>query len=287
MQRVVGEAVSPNTIERISLEVGSELEEAESQQWESVLTGEVVVPELAIVEFDGGRIRTRKEGCGPGVHLSSKGWNETKNAIFVSASSSTSDSDPEPEPPECFLNADHVAQLADKAKTKEKQGANDDFPEDNGEQDRKSKRSRAPHKPKRVLRTVISSLKNSQRFGEQMAREARRRRFNEASRKAFVADGLTCNWTIHQKHFADYTPILDFVHAVTYLYRASLACFGELDSAWSAYCGWMRAAWQGNVEAVIIELHQQQERIGPPDEDANEEDPREQLRKVIGYLQNN
>ena len=73
------------------------------------LTGEVVVPEVAIVEFDGGRIRTRKEGCGPGVHLSAKGWNETKNAIFVSAASETSTCDPQPKPPACFLDASHVA----------------------------------------------------------------------------------------------------------------------------------------------------------------------------------
>ena len=86
MKRVVGLSVSPNTIERIALEVGNDLEVAEQEQWKSVLTGEVTVPSLAIVEFDGGRIRTRKTDCGPGVHLDGKGWNETKNAIFVRAS---------------------------------------------------------------------------------------------------------------------------------------------------------------------------------------------------------
>jgi hypothetical protein len=72
MKRVVGLDVSPNTIERIALEVGNDLEAAEQKQWQSVLDGEVIVPSLAIVEFDGGRIRTRKTGCGPGVHLDSK-----------------------------------------------------------------------------------------------------------------------------------------------------------------------------------------------------------------------
>ena len=77
MHRVVGLEVSPNTIERIALEVGNDLEAAEQEQWQSILTGEVTVPSLAIVEFDGGRIRTRKTDCGPGVHLDGKGWNET------------------------------------------------------------------------------------------------------------------------------------------------------------------------------------------------------------------
>ena len=270
MQRIVGLNVSPNTIERICLDVGTDLVEAEQTQWESVLTGEVPVPQVAIVEFDGGRIRTRREHCGPGVHLTAKGWNETKNAIFVSASSETSDRDPEPEPPACFLDAGHVAKLTEKAQIKDKQGSNDDLPDqeldETDEHERRAKQAKAPHKPQRVLRTVLSSMKNSQPFGEQMSREAKRRRFDEASRKAYVADGLTCNWTIHKIHFSDYIPILDFTDAVSYLFTASIACFGKTDAAWSAYCGWMRTTWQGNIDKVISQLRQHQEWIGLPEQ---------------------
>lgn len=288
MKRVVGLEVSPNTIERIALEVGNDLEVAEQAQWQDVLTGEVTVPSVAIVEFDGGRIRTRKTGCGPGVHLEAKGWNETKNAIFVSASSKTSETDPQDEPPSCFLDPDHVAKLLEKAKTKEKTGADDALPEEDKEQGESEETGgSAAHKPKRLLRTVISSMKNSKQFGAQMHREAARRRFGEADRKAFVADGLTCNWSIHAKHFSDYVPILDFIHAVSYLFTASQACFGNAEPAWLAYAGWMRAAWQGNIASVIDELKTHQERMGLPSEDAGEDDPREQLRRVIGYLENN
>lgn len=288
MQRVVGLKVSPNTIERIALEVGNDLEAAEQAKWRNVLEGEVPVPGLAIVEFDGGRIRTRKTGCGPGVHLEAKGWNETKNAIFVSASSETSRVDPQPEPPACFLDPDHVAKLTEKAKIKEKTGADDALPDDPEEaSDAQSDGRNAPHKPKRVLRTVISSMKNSKEFGRQMHREATRRRFGEAPRKAFVADGLTCNWSIHGRHFQDYVPILDFTHVVGYLFAASLVCFGKSEQAWTAYVSWMRAAWLGNVAQVIEELSAHQTRIGHPPEDANDEDPREQLRRIVGYLGNN
>jgi hypothetical protein len=289
MKRVVGLDVSPNTIERIALEVGNELEAAEQAQWQNVLDGEVVVPPLAIIEFDGGRIRTRKTGCGPGVHLASKGWNETKNAIFVSATSETSEVDPQPEPAPCFLDPDHVAKLTEKAKTKEKTGSDDSLPDDQEERsDRQESDSRNPqHKPKRLLRTVISSMKNSKEFGQQMHREATRRRFGEATRKAFVADGLACNWSIHGEHFADYVPILDFIHAVSYLFAASLACFGKTDQAWTAYADWMRAAWQGDIARVIEELRVHQSRVGHPPENADEDDPREQLRRIIGYLENN
>ena len=289
MHRVVGLDVSPNTIERIALEVGNDLEAAEQEQWQTILTGEVPVPSLGVVEFDGGRIRTRKAGCGPGVHLEGKGWNETKNAIFVSATSETSGVDPQPEPPACFLDSDHVAKLVEKAKTTENTDSNDSLPDDDEErlEEEPSAGDTPKHKPRRLLRTVISSMKNSKEFGRQMDREAKRRRFGEADRKAFVADGLTCNWSIHAEHFRDYVPILDFTHAVSYLFDASISCFGKSEESWRMYCVWMRAAWRGEIETVIDELTAHQHRIGLPPEDASEDDPREQLRRVIGYLENN
>lgn len=120
-----------------------------------------------------------------------------------------------------------------------------------------------------------------------MAREAKRRRFGEADRKAFVADGLTCNWSIHAEHFENYVPILDFTHAVSYLFTASMVCLGKSEQAWQMYCHWMRTAWRGEIAAVIDELTAHQDRIGMPPDDASEDDPREQLRRVIGYLANN
>jgi hypothetical protein len=287
MERVVGLQVSPNTIERICLEVGNDLEAAEQNQWQSVLTGEAPIPELAIVEFDGGRIRTRQTGCGPGVHLSAKGWNETKNAIFVSASSSTSAVDPQPQPPACFLDPEHVAKLAEKSTTLEKQAENDVSDNTLDQAEDESSPAKPTHKPRRILRTVISSMKNSGQFGEQMAREAERRCFGQSRRKAFVADGLTCNWSIQKTHFRDYTPILDFTHAVSYLFSASLACFSKSGVAWSAYCRWMILAWRGKIGEVLTELYRHQQRLGLPPEDAADDDPREQLRRVIGYFENN
>ncbi|MFV0443090.1 MAG: hypothetical protein ACK5Q5_05935 [Planctomycetaceae bacterium] len=61
-------------------------------------------------------------GCGPGVHLGSTGWNETKNAIFVSATSTPCEVDPQPDPPLCFLDPEHVAKLAESSQIAEKRG---------------------------------------------------------------------------------------------------------------------------------------------------------------------
>jgi len=290
--RVLGQSVSTNTIERICLDVGDDLAVAEQQQWDGVITGEVPVPSLAIVEFDGGRIRTRKTGCGPGVHLDAKGWNETKNAIFVSATSTASDVDPQSEPPRCFLDPDHVAKLAEIAKTTEKSGRNDDSDDastDDGAtiEAEDSSSEKGAHKPRRLLRTVLSSMNSSRDFGPQMRREAVRRRFDEAPRKAFVADGLPCNWTIQKTHFQDYVAVLDFVHAVGHLFAASVACFGKTEEAWVAYTDWIIRVWRSDVASVIDELKSHQQRLGEPPPDAGDDDPRERLRLEIGYLQNN
>lgn len=265
------------------------MEASAAENWDGVLGGEVIVPQVAIVSFDGGRIRTRKTGCGPGVHLSGKGWNETKNAIFVSATSETSPTDPEPQPPQCFFNPEHVSKLTEMAKTKENARENDALPDEKETKSaaKKPRRAHPKHKPRRIHRTLISSMKNSKAFGEQMAREANRRRFSESSRKAFVGDGLTCNWSIHEEHFSDYIPILDFVHAVSYVYRASILCFGKSEVAWATYTRWMTLTWQGKVNEVIGDLREHQLNIGLPPKGVADDDPRQQLRLILQYLRNN
>ena len=289
LSRTLEIETSTNTIERICLQVGNDLEAAASEDWKDVLDGEVVVPQVAIVSYDGGRIRTRKTGCGPGVHLNGKGWNETKNAIFVNATSDTSLTDPEPEPPKCFFDPEHVAKLTEMAKTKETTRENEGIPDEAEPKVavKKTKRKHPTHKPRRIHRTLIASMKNSKEFGQQMAREAKRRRFDEAVRKAFVGDGLTCNWSIHEEHFSDYTPVLDFVHAVSYVYRASIICHGKCDLAWSTYTRWMRLVWQGQVGEVLRELEQHHAKLSDAAGTSTEEEPREQLRLVIQYLRNN
>ncbi|QDS91685.1 hypothetical protein FF011L_04170 [Roseimaritima multifibrata] len=130
-------------------------------------------------------------------------------------------------------------------------------------------------------------MQNSKAFGVQMDREARRRKFTQAPLRAFVGDGLSSNWTIHQEHFSDYVGILDFIHAVSYLHHASIVSFGKGDNAWATYTRWMTLAWQSRIGEVIEELTTHQGRLGKAPPDADEDDPREQFRRIIGYLSNN
>ena len=71
-------------------------------------------------------------------------------------------------------------------------------------------------------------------FGKLLVSEAYQRRFPAALRKAFVADGSDSNWGVWRRHFSDYVPILDFIHALTYVYAAAVA--GQaLKEGWQAY----------------------------------------------------
>ena len=49
------------------------------------------------------------------------------------------------------------------------------------------------------------------------------RNFSGAGRQAFLGDGLPANWTIQRRHFGSFTPILDFVHALSYVFSAAFA----------------------------------------------------------------
>ena len=95
-------------------------------------------------------------------------------------------------------------------------------------------------RPKRLVRTVLSSMTCSEDFGRQMAREAKRRRFYEAAAKAFLGDGLPWNWSIWKKEFRDFVPILDFIHPLSYLFVTAKTVETSAEDAWSQYLAWMR-----------------------------------------------
>src|SRR5262249_42509671 len=101
-----------------------------------------------------------------------------------------------------------------------------------------------PWAPRRLVRTCVASLENSRAFGPMMAGEAQARHFYAASRRAFVADGLPYNWTIHRGYFADFEPIVDFLHVICYLYTAAHLPTRDESQRWPQYLTWLRACWQ-------------------------------------------
>ena len=116
MKQVAGQAVSAKTIERVIHDIGKELadrRDADPKTDDALARRPGSAPALAVVECDGGRIRTREPGQGPGVHRTGEGWRETKNACLIRATRTLSQEDPQPEPPACFRNPKHVAKIAE------------------------------------------------------------------------------------------------------------------------------------------------------------------------------
>lgn len=292
MKLVAGQPVSAKSIERVVHDVGEELarrRDADPKTNDALAQRPEGAPVLAVVECDGGRIRTREPGHGPGVHRTAEGWRETKNACLIRALPTTSDNDPEPDPPGSFCDPKHVAKIAETEALSVASGA---IPSRSRESigDPTEDLGLVPPAdwhPKRSVRTVLSSMAKSKTFGKQMAREAKRRRFPEATAKAFLGDGLPWNWSIWKRHFRDFTPILDFIHVLSYLFLAAKAVHEKADDAWSQYLAWMGGAWRGEIDQVLEELRVWQEKRGKPPAGAPDHDPRTILSKTITYLKNN
>jgi hypothetical protein len=142
--------------------------------------------------------------------------------------------------------------------------------------------------PRRVFRTVLASMASSDDFGPMMEREARRRRFFESSQRAFVGDGLPWNWTIWKKHFRSFVPILDFIHAIQYVFHGAMCLADREVDGWDAYVRSITLCWQGRVDDVIRQWtdacrHRGIDRKGKLPDD----DPNKPLVDAVRYLTNN
>jgi len=292
LREVGGQDVSAKTIERVVHDVGGELaarRDADPKTADALAKRPESPPELAVVECDGGRIRTREPDRGPGVHRTGEGWRETKNACLIRALGKTFEEDPQPEPPACFGDPTHVAKIAEAEALSVAAARPETVPRTQASRALEPTGPVAPAdwRPKRLVRTVLGSVADSRDFGQQMAREAKRRRFFEAPAQAFLGDGLPWNWSIWKRHFREFTPILDFIHVLSYLFSAADAVHEEAEGGWEQYLVWMRGAWQGDVAQILEELRAWQRRWGVLPDDASEDDPRKILAKAITYLTNN
>lgn len=276
--KVLGQKVSRSTVRRLTKQVGLELADVEeSGEWTEK---EVVVPEIAVVSCDGGRIRTREPGRGRGVHLSGEnGWRETKNSSLERMCTNDQQAggdDPCPTLPTSFRTTGKVANIAEKP-----------VPLVDAATD--TKEDRVIYKgPKRVLRTALSSMACSDDFGEMMKREAKRRRFYDAVTRAFIGDGLNWNWSVWKKYFPTFVPILDFIHAIQYIFAAAMAMASNETEGWSTYVRLVTRCWQGDVDSVIEEITAACQARGIClGEKVADDDPNKPLTDAVRYLTNN
>jgi hypothetical protein len=242
-------------------------------------------PPAAAVMVDGGRLQTRAAGAGPGI--TDPQWRESKVACLESLRSEVHTEDPQPEPPKRFLDRPQVARLAAELKAGRAGGAGD---RQRGRPPRRRRRRAAAGRPRKVVRTVLASLADSEAFGWQVAAEVHRRGLHTAARKAYVCDGQKYNGSIYQMHLGmlGFVAVLDVVHLVGYLYGAAQAAAGKgTEAAWALYQRWLRTAWAGQVKDLLRGLRAAGERLGRPPEKAKEDDPRKVVWEAVGYVENN
>jgi hypothetical protein len=296
--KVVGEiSISDRQINELSVEVGRQLQQDRDQRTRAYREQDLprqaseIQPQvdLAAVFVDGGRMRTRTPGQGRGVH--DPHWRESKNAAFYHMKSQTFEEDPQADLPACFRDQAYVAKLVKGLKNQKKEGREEEtlVPETAPQASPAVVAERPAWQPKIVFRTGLSSLAGSDEFGPMMAAEADRRGFFAAKKKAYLGDGLPYNWTIQQRNFPGFEPIVDFVHVVEHLYTASKAMHTDEDARWSQYKQWVTACWQGGVGEVIAELAAWQSQIGvvAAGEKLADSDPRQVVHSTLTYLQNN
>jgi hypothetical protein len=260
-------------------------------------------PEVAVIGVDGGRVLTRQSGQGTGVH--GQGWKEDKVACLQTMAGETFPTDPHPEPPRCFLAAPKVDAMVRDIQANHGKRQEEELPQledlaldkakpaspttPTGVETRSAAKPAWPPQRTKNSRTVVATMHDCHAFGKMVAAEAYRRNFHAASRGAFLGDGGAWIWTQHKKWFTYLTPIADFVHPLTYLYVTATAVSATVAARWQQYVGWMTQCWQGRVADVIADLEarlaHREPHTGPGKLPAT--DPREVLRRTIGYLRNN
>jgi len=270
----------------------------------------VLAPEVAVVGADGGRVQIRDDSWGTqqdaavvaenaeawsaddqhrGTH-----WREDKIGLLMTMTSAERDSDPCPQVPASFIDPTRIVKLTRELKVKKSASVEEskqeavaatDTPEA-GEQALCAAGQQVHWQPPEVKEKYLTATRRPwQEFGPMLAELAWQKGFYQAARRAFVGDGSENNWTLWRKHFSSFTPILDIIHAISYVFAAATAGRPFADG-WPCYKRWMTWVWQGDVLKVIAELAQRQAELGVPQEGDGETHPRVIVNTALGYLQN-
>jgi hypothetical protein len=234
------------------------------------------VPQVACIEMDGGRIQIRQRAASSGDKPSSY-WRESLVACLSSMTSQEHTADPCPRLPKAFVDPRRMSDLA-----REIKGFSSETAIDEPAPDAPVERA---ERPELRVRSVIATRQGLEALGLQAAAAAQARGFNAARRKAFLGDGSSSNWSVHRQQFSHYTPILDFTHAICYVYQAAMAGRSP-DVGWEDYCRWAQWLWGGQTDELIQAVAMRAAKLGPPADSDPETSPRQIVAKVLGYLQN-
>jgi len=103
--------------------------------------------------------------------------------------------------------------------------------------------------------TYYADLADPIRFGEHLWLEAHRRGLDHAAEVIAIADGAAWIWKLVAVHFPQALQIVDWFHALTYLWSAANDAFGEgTDRARQWVKTWEARLWNGRADRVIVAL---------------------------------
>jgi hypothetical protein len=256
-------------------------------------------PAVAMASVEGGLFLVRRSKP-TGADEAGGHWRESKTAVLETYLGETHATDPDPDVPRCFLDLKRTAKMVRGMGHPLPAGL--DFPDDGGREDgdgdedgdeapaaaprRGRTRKKRPGRPKRLVRSVLASRARSEDFGPIMHQAAWERNFFGAGKRVFLGDGAAANWGIRRRCFSTFTPVLDFVHALSYIFAAAFAGRPPAEGG-AVYRRWLQAAWSGKVATVLPELKARAAELGAPPADCGETDPRRLVAEALRYLGNN
>lgn len=218
-------------------------------------------------------------------------WREDKNAVLLKLSSVVHESDPAPQIPEGFLNIAAMGKLAQEIKNARQAepgqtfGAQPDDDKSSDEEPISAAATYAAHRPEIIGKQVVATTRKMSIFGAMMAAQAWVLGFFAAERRAFLGDGLRANWTLWRTRFPTFTPILDFIHQLTYVYGAAFA--GQTRAAGTLlYRTWIQWAWSGRVDDLIAALEQRLSEL-PAVAKGDSTSPQSIVHATLRYIRNN
>jgi hypothetical protein len=280
--------VSPERVRRAAERIGDERvaeRDAQAAAYEAmpiparrIVPADQPTPAVACVQMDGGRLQffDRAE---PQRNEDDTFWREMKVGCLWSMTSNVSAEDPCPRLPASFVDPERMQRMVREIKGF---SGPDASTEDEAEEKRIDER---PGRPEPLARSVVATRREVEAFGTLLVSEAHQRRFPGAARKAFVADGSDANWGVWRRHFSDYAPILDFIHALTYVYAAAMAGRTSKEG-WQAYRAWAQWVWSGQVDRVIAAIELRQQELGDPAPETPKTAPSAIVATSLGYLRN-
>lgn len=256
-------------------------------------------PALAVVMVDGGRLQIRERSTPSGEPeavassefdehpADAKGfWREDKVGTLLEMGSQVHAADPCPEVPPGFLDVLRIPILAREIGKVSARAEGDAGEAATVPPAVAAEAGRAAYEPPEVgHRRVVASCRPWPLFAVMVAQAAHAAGFQKAARKAFVADGSANNWRLRARFFGSFVAVLDFIHALSYVFAAATAGRG-FAAGWACYREWIGWVWKGEVAKVIEALGRRQEEVGEPDAGESETSVRSIVAKALGYLRN-